>query len=263
MSIALADRPPSRGELEKLRLILSTYPDGTGMLNIGGRNLPGWWDFERAVALAFGGEAQESKAIFDVILVDRTTGVRIGISCKMRDTLRETQRTGQATIEVSNSAGYFWTRLRQHGLAEQNYHTAPGEVGFTVVHLIGEWHESASTGSANAFDLTRSCYLALQWDHQSGDYQLFRFPLKLPAPDLLRWEVSGKRLVGWQGAEKAFEWYGLSGGQLKYYPSLSTATWRSEVFQLEPLPDSGNGYGLIRKTAELFPRQWERACQEA
>lgn len=166
--LAFADRSPTKGELEKVRLILSTYQDGTGMLNLGGCNLPGWRDFERAVALAFGGEAQESKAIFDVLLTDSATGIKVGVSCKMRDTLRETRRTGQATIEVSNSAGYFWARLKQHGLDEQNYHTAPAEVGRTVVRLIGEWHESVS-----AVDVQRSCYLVLQWDHRLGDYQLF------------------------------------------------------------------------------------------
>ena len=263
MLLAFADRSPTNGELEKLRLILSTYQDGTGMLNIGGRNLPGWRDFERAVALAFGGEAQESKAIFDVLLTDPETGIKAGVSCKMRDTLRETRRTEQATIEVSNSAGYFWARLKQHGLDEQNYHTAPGEVGGTVVHLIGEWHESVSTIHGGAVDMQRSCYLALQWDHRAGEYQLFQFPLQFPSSDSLYWEVSGKRLIGSSGAKKVFEWYGSSGGQLKYYPPISGATWHSDVFHLEPLPESGSGYGLIRKTAELFPGLWERACWEA
>lgn len=72
-------------EVKKLRLILSTYQDGTGILVKEGRTLPGWRDFERAVALAFGGEAQESKAIFDVLLsrTDRPE-VKYGLSCKMR-----------------------------------------------------------------------------------------------------------------------------------------------------------------------------------
>lgn len=262
MKLAFADRPPTRGELEKLRLILSTYQDGTGMLNIRGRNLPGWRDFERAVALAFDGEAQESKAIFDVLLIDPVTGIKVGVSCKMRDTLRETRRTGQATIEVSNSAGYFWARLKKHGLDEQNYHTAPAEVGAAVVRLIGEWHESVSRSRVGTVDVQRSCYLALQWDHRTSDYQLFQFSLQLPSADSLQWEVAGKRLVGWSGLGKMFEWYGSSGGQLKYYPHISDAAWHSDVFQLEPLPEADSGYGLIRKTAELFPQLWEQACRE-
>src|SRR5690348_17258987 len=59
---------PTPPQIEKLRLILSTYQDGTGMLISNGRNLPGWRDFERAVAIAFNGKAQESKHVFDVIV---------------------------------------------------------------------------------------------------------------------------------------------------------------------------------------------------
>jgi hypothetical protein len=53
---------PTFEHLERLRLILSTYQDGTGMIATpGGMTLPGWRDFERAVAAVFGGVAQESK----------------------------------------------------------------------------------------------------------------------------------------------------------------------------------------------------------
>lgn len=263
MSLAFADRSPTKGELEKLRLILSTYQDGTGMLNTAGRNLPGWRDFERAVALAFGGEAQESKAIFDVLLTDPATGIKTGISCKMRNTLREMRRTGQAKIEVSNSAGYFWARLKQQGLNEQNYHTRPAEVGDAIIRLIGEWHDSVSYIRGGAVDVQRSCHLALQWDHRTGEYQLLQFSLQFPNAKGLTWEVTGKRLVGWNASIKLFEWYGSSGGQLKYYPRVSDAVWHSDVFRLEPLPDASSGYELIRKTAGLFPQLWEEACREA
>ncbi len=68
MSIAFVERNPSHTEIERLRLVLSTYQDGTGMLaQKSGTTLPGWRDFERSVALAFGGVAQESKFIFDIL----------------------------------------------------------------------------------------------------------------------------------------------------------------------------------------------------
>ncbi len=51
-------------------------------------SLPGWRDFERSVALAFDGVAQESKAIFDVLVpLPTQAGISYGISCKMRETL--------------------------------------------------------------------------------------------------------------------------------------------------------------------------------
>ena len=62
-------RTPTKNEVERIRLILSTYQDGSGMLHQkGGSTLPGWRDFERTVAIVFGGEAQENKDIFDVLI---------------------------------------------------------------------------------------------------------------------------------------------------------------------------------------------------
>ena len=62
-------KPPTPSEVEKLRLVLSSYQDGTGQLaQSDGSTLPGLRDFERSVALTFGGIAQESKAIFDVVI---------------------------------------------------------------------------------------------------------------------------------------------------------------------------------------------------
>ena len=58
VALAFVQRHPTAGELERLRLILSTYQDGSGMLVLkDGTTIPGWRDFERAVAIAFGGQA--------------------------------------------------------------------------------------------------------------------------------------------------------------------------------------------------------------
>src|SRR5579859_6855404 len=71
MSLIFIDREPTPREFEKFRLLLSTFQDGSGMLAIrGGKTLPGWRDFERAVAAAFEGENQENKFIFDVLISD-------------------------------------------------------------------------------------------------------------------------------------------------------------------------------------------------
>ena len=115
---AFADRPPTEREVERLRLILSTYQDGTGMLQAeSGMTLPGWRDFERAVALAFGGIAQESKAIFDVLLrAGEGPNTKYGLSCKMRRELNKIERTGRVSIELSNSAKKFWDYIRTKGI---------------------------------------------------------------------------------------------------------------------------------------------------
>lgn len=60
---------PSSKQFNRMRLILSTYQDGTGMLKnkrnpMKVKTLPGWRDFKRAVAIAFDGEAPENKSIY-------------------------------------------------------------------------------------------------------------------------------------------------------------------------------------------------------
>jgi hypothetical protein len=146
MSIAFVDRPPTPQEVQKLRLVLSTYQDGTGQLVFKNNVcLPGWRDFERSIALVFGGEAQESKAIFDVLLPDPTKkGVHYGLSCKMRETLRYVQRKGRVTIEVSNSAGKFWDSLKAKGLSEETYESNPDKAGKAIIELVESWHSSVS-----------------------------------------------------------------------------------------------------------------------
>jgi hypothetical protein len=120
---------PTKGQIEKLRLILSTYQDGTGQLVFEpGKSLPGWRDFERSVALAFDGLAQESKAIFDVLVpISQDPEMNFGISCKMRETLRTVESAGRVTAEVSNSSGKFWNALRANGI--DDYDANPDTAG--------------------------------------------------------------------------------------------------------------------------------------
>ncbi len=134
---------PSPTTFERLRLILSTYQDGSGQQSVkDGRTLPGWRDFERAVAIAFGGQAQENKFIFDVLVPDsHRNGVFAGISCKMRRTLNDTKRTGRVTLELSNSSGKFWDRLGERGLHQQNYKAHPLKVAEVLLELENEWHQ--------------------------------------------------------------------------------------------------------------------------
>jgi len=80
MSLAFVDRPPTPEEFERFRLILSTYQDGSGMLAMSDDSTwPGWRDFERTVAAAFGGVAQEDKSIFDVLVPDSDGQTLCGI----------------------------------------------------------------------------------------------------------------------------------------------------------------------------------------
>lgn len=281
MTKGLVDRHPSPQEVEKLRLILSTFQDGSGQQATSSEaTLPGWRDFERSVAVVFGGRAQESKAIFDVLIPDLTQpGKSVGISCKMRGTLSDTDKTGQVTLELSNSAGKFWKALAKQGIDQKNYRHNPAEAGKALVNLVESWQHAIR----DIVDLSKSTYLVLSWNND-GWYQLHRFILTLPNPETLTWdfpspsrkkktkksneydknlddqqkeqESQGKRLRGCQEGVRIFEWYGESGGQLKYYPLASTALWASERFKLEPLPTDRIGSGIQAKVADYYPELW-------
>jgi hypothetical protein len=256
------DRPPTEFEVERLRLILSTYQDGTGMLQVeSGMTLPGWRDFERSVALGCNGEAQESKAIFDVLLTSEDKpGVRYGLSCKMRRELNKIGRTGRVSLELSNSAGQFWDYLRTKGLDQLNYRDRPLDVGVSLLEVLEGWHHAVSIERGGNVDLSRSSYLVLSWN-PARNYQLHQFSLAMPDPRNLNWYFpankrgeSGRRIAGEDETGILFEWYGESGGQLKYYPHAADAMWASEIFQLEPL---GNiEYGILNKAAAYFPEKW-------
>jgi hypothetical protein len=280
--IAVATPPtPTDWQVEKLRLILSTYQDGSGMLASSkkmvlptGMTLPGWRDFERAVAAAFGGIAQESKNIFDVVIKETEyPHSTYGISCKMRgelDRIINSKRDGRVTMELSNSAKKFWTRLETEGIyQESNYREKPTEAGVALVKVVRSWHEIESRAKDGKIDLNKSSYLALSWN-KKGEYQLHQFSLDLPDPSTLHWyfptkktkkgEQPADRLCGNDETGTVFEWYGTSGGQLKYYPLAKTALWASDTFRLEPLPSLEDmEYGILAKAKIYFPMKWHES----
>lgn len=223
--------------------------------------LPGWRDFERAVSLAFDGEAQESKAIFDVLLTRKDRpNIKCGLSCKMRRELNKIERTGRISFELSNSSGQFWDRLKTKGIDQSNYRDRPLEVGASLLEVVEGWHHVVSIEHGGLIDISKSSYLVLSWN-RAKYYQLHQFPLTMPNPHKLNWHFPtkrggdiGRRLAGDDGSGTLFEWYGESGGQLKYYPIANTAIWTSEIFQLEPLPDIE--CGILNKAAAYFPEQW-------
>lgn len=187
-SVAFAHRHPTDEELTRLRLILSSFQDGTGMLaNSDGSTLPGWRDFERAVALAFGGVSSENKDVMDVRIPNPTrSGVFFGVSCKMRRELHRVKRDGRVTIELSNAARAFWDRLGNDGITVENHWGYAPQIGSALINLVREWHSLVSVPSGGNVDLARSCYLTLMWN-QNGNYQLHQFPIDLPDPASIVW----------------------------------------------------------------------------
>jgi len=265
---------PTDNQIEKLRLILSTYQDGSGQNEEG--YTPGWRDFERAVAAAFEGRALESKYVFDVVIHPKDGSNPYGISCKMRGELENTvdrqiknqSRKGRISMELSNSAKKFWGRLKDEGIDEAIYKGKPKESGIALIEHIKSLHEAVSIENGGIIDLNKSYYLILQWG-RTNLYQLFQFPIHLPDPRTLFWhypiktkkdgtETQAVGLVGRDEHGTVFQWYGDSGGQLKYYPLAEAALWKSDRFRLEPLPPTERlEHQLIEKAKKLFPTQWK------
>jgi len=135
-------------------------------------------------------------------------------------------------------------------------------VGEAIITLVNKWHEDASLKMGIDIDLDESFYLILLWNKE-GYYQLFQYPHKLPNPKYLHWHFPilkdgtlSNHLRGEDRNGKVFEWYGESGGQLKYYPRVENALWTSRPFRLETLPhDMPNG--VLSRVKAYFPHQWE------
>ena len=187
----------------------------------------------------------------------------------MRRELDRLDRDGRVTIEISNSAGKFWDHLNLQGITQSNYKELPSDIGHALLNLIEQWYQSVSIDQGGLVDLSRSFYLVLSWNRKKW-YQLHQFNLKMPNPDEINWyfptfnNESGalaRRLIGNDGMGVLFEWYGESGGQLKYYPLAENALWSSERFQLEPLKQDAE-YGILEKVALYFPELWAKACRE-
>ncbi|MCC7449849.1 MAG: helix-turn-helix transcriptional regulator [Anaerolineae bacterium] len=270
MSLAFVYRPPTTPELERFRLLLSTYQDGSGMLaQSEGRTLPGWRDFERAVAAAFNGENQENKFIFDVLIADATQPIKYGISCKMRGELNRIDKDGRVTIELSNSSKKFKDHLSKKGILPQEYAQRPTEVGTALIELIESWKRDVSITQGGKIDLAKSSYLTLMYN-RLGLYQLHWFKITLPNPLMIRWyypEAKGQQVHAGhlngddeQGG-RLFEWYSESGGQLKYYPLAADAIWASPRFQLEPLPEKIDKAVLQAKAESYFPELWRKLSE--
>ncbi len=270
-------RSPTLNEIEKFRLIMSTYQDGTGMRKTkDNRTLPGWRDFERATALAFGGLAPEKKGILDVLFKDNAKeGYYYGVDCKMRGEGGEVNNKDRVVLELSNASSKFRAELGRYGITPENYRENPHKAGCAIIELVKKWHDDVGTrgieldGKLENVDLKKCYYLALSWN-KSGEHQLYQFPFQLPDPKRLKWycpveTMKGKKLghiKADDGVGTLFEWYGTSGGQLKYYPKVETAVWKSAPFKLEPLPERVTD-NIIAKVAHYFPELWKIAIQEA
>lgn len=255
-NVAFRDRPLSPDEFEVLRLVLSTFRDGSGQVPVAGKGtMPGFRDFERSLAAVLKGSAPENKGILDVI-VPVTDGKPFGISCKM--TAWQPLANESSFMELSNSAAKF----RNHLLSLQiNWVTEPMLAGPAVVDLVSTWH----TALADEADIERSLYGVLAHDRLWNHFRLDCFPLDLKIANPVggvEWSITrstdGKANslrghIDLNGRPHClWQFYPNSGGQLKYFPPFAWAKWISDPFVLE-IPATSS---LLKRAQLTFPDLW-------
>ncbi len=273
MSIAFATRQPTKDEIQQFRLAISSFCDGSGMLKQeDGSTLPGWRDFERVTASILGGEAPECKEVFDVIIPSTiSSNVDYGLSIKSKELSRSTalgdlSDDGRVYIELTNSPAKLWTPIYAKGLNEDDFRGLKNAdiIGETILDTIRNWHlETANNHSitkpGRILDSEHSVYLVISYSkprpHRARQYQLHSFSLAFPSE--IEWSYrSAKCLTGMDPehpGETLFDWYALSGGQLKYYPRANKALYKSEPFELASLPRQ---ISVAEKAARYWPNDW-------
>jgi len=252
-------------------LILSTYQDGTGHEHAAnGTTIPGFRQFERALAVAVGGSAPENKKIFDV-LVPAPDGKQLGISCKMREELNSVDRNGYVYIEVSNARAQFVHHLNQIGIHDvSQYRSRPRDTGIQILDWIRHLHNVEESG--RRVDLENSTYLVLLYSKKTSEFQLFQYRCDLFISDAgqFDWSVPQyvdkegnphhrEHLCGEKDGIRYVQWF-WAAGHLKFFPRVQNATWKSEKFMLEPLPNTE--LTIVDKAKDYFPEQWQQACDD-
>jgi len=249
--------------------MMSTFRDGSGQYGAGA--WPGWRDFERVIAEALNAFAPEDKGIFDIYVrstQDENTDYGISIKSKQLDrasALEDLEAEGRVHMELCNSPAKLWGSLTKLELEEADFRAQrhARRIGEAVIQEVRRWHCEAATNHPSMFpgrvlSPENSIYLVISYGkirNAVRDYQIHSFTLELP--QITEWRFVSPRCL--RGFDPHFpdrvliEWYGLSGGQLKYYPLARNSKYQSPRFQLsrpEPLT-------LASKARGCFHEQWE------
>ena len=239
-------------ELQRLRLILSVFRDGTGqnVLKNTGKSMPGFRDYERGLATVLSGYARENKGVFDVV-VPVEDGIPFGISCKMA--AMQPPKNNCSFMELSNSAAKFKRRLLD---VQVNWATEPTLAGPVIVDLVTSWHHILQ----DEIDVDASKYAVLAHDSKWRVFELLCFPMSLTIANPrgeVDWRYEGRSINGYATIDgrrhRLWQCYLDSGGQLKYYPPFEWASWRTGSFQLEEPPQ----VSLAQRAADYFPELWQ------
>jgi hypothetical protein len=262
------DREPTSAEVELLQNMLSSFGDGSGVeLEPNGITRVNWRQIERVFSEYFtGNNHREDKDVFDVVspcwLLKNESYIGLSIKSKILKAKKSIFKGFQHSrlyMELSNSPAKFWAEIKaQTGLEEDAFRSGnqPDNIGNSVIGLVKKWHDDKKTQLdkiGQTIDLNRSCYLCVSFsDFVDGKRQVQIHSFDLEFPDV-NWRYKSSRCLSGYSSDDPdnalFDWYGLSGGQLKYYPKASISRYSSPIFNLI----SVNNTSLIDKTVTLIP----------
>lgn len=257
VELPLRDRPLTPSELERLRLVLSTFRDGSGQ-RVKYGFMPDFLSFERATAYVLGGSTNEDKGVFDVTVAGPSGRKPWGVSCKMASA--QPVRNRCWFMELSNSSKYLSDAIETAGF---RWRDEPHKAGPILVATVGSWHDRARLD----YDVDASKYLLLTHDSRWRLFELAAFDIhvltRVPA-QRIEWVVEGREaalgrpssVAGYietsNGPHRLWQWFANSGGQLKFYPPVGWEEWRSGAFALEEPPV----HDLRSKVDTYWPDAW-------
>lgn len=275
LPVPLIERSPTDDEATILMLAMSTYCDGTGQeREKDGSTRPGWRDFERIFAEVLGGFGPENKDIFDVVVpAGANSNEYFGISLKSKHLSRasaigDLEDGGRVHMELANSPAKFWEALFQKRVKEADFTAMKSAdlVGQTIVEVVEEWHRDAKkkyehSHPGKTLDLDKSVFITVSYSNPvpgtGRTYQVHSFRLELPKD--LRWKyISNRCLRGYDPRNKdevVVDWYGLSGGQLKYYPKAADSLYKTKQFTLM----KPKNVSILEKAETYWPDIWNKS----
>jgi len=167
---------------------------------------------------------------------------------------------GRVYMELANSPAIIWNEMKGEQLSEEDFHQRKqaDKFGETLVKTFSKWQDEASKSNKDLnkrpINLKDSVFWCVSMKKPSKgatrSYKIHTFSLKMPK--IKKWLFRSDRcLSGFDPKnenEVLFDWYGLSGGQAKYYPSSDTSLYSTNQINTIQLKE----VNII----ELIKRHW-------
>jgi len=207
MFLPFVTKRPDESDLQRLRLLISVFQDGSGEeRDPWGRTRAGWKQLERIVAELIGGHSLEQKAVYDIIVTSEVDASIIGVSVKSKslsqNKFEELKSTGRVHMELTNSLSKLWAPLKSRGIIEANFN--PKAVGFaqmigeSLIDTVESWFINfIQPGQAVRVDIERSRFLVVSYTTANRSketlYQVHSFGLRFPKN--IRWVFHSEKCL--------------------------------------------------------------------